>query len=129
MAVDTNFDLDQGTNFRLDIALLDDNGDPYDITGQVVVGMVRKTASNKNVEATFVVEEDDFSLGQFALTLSAVVTSGFHMNPSYSAQRIPTQFAYDVELHNTDGSVVRILQGVLNVSPEVTYDGIKNNCN
>lgn len=129
MADDTNFDIDQGTNFRLDLMLIDDLGAPYDITGQVVVGQIRKTASNRNIEAVFVVEEDDFSLGQFALTLSAPVTSGLRMNPSYSAQRIPTQFAYDVELHNTDGSVVRLLSGVLNVSPEVTRDGDQNDCN
>lgn len=122
MADDTNFDLDQGTSFRLDMALLDEGGDPVDLSTSLVIGQIRKTASSKVVEAEFTVEEVDFSLGQFTLTLSAVVTSKLKCNPSYTAQRIPTQFAYDVEVHNTDGSVLRIISGVLNVSPEVTRE-------
>lgn len=129
MADDTNFDIDQGSTFRLDIALTDDLNAPIDITGDLVIGYVRKTASNRNIEAMFTVVEDDFTQGKFALILSAQQTSALKCNPSYSAQRIPTQFAYDVELHYTDGTVIRFLQGVLNVSPEVTRDGDQNSCN
>jgi hypothetical protein len=117
---DTNFDIDQGTNFRLDCEVLDGLGDPIDITTALIIGQVRKTASNKTIEAEFVVEPTNLLLGQFAITLSAVATSKLKCNPSNSAQRIPTQFAYDVEIHYTDGTVNRILSGVFNVSPEVT---------
>jgi hypothetical protein len=119
---DTNFDIDQGTNFRLDIELLDGDNLPIDITTSLIIGQVRKTASNKVVQAEFVVEPTNLLLGQFALILSAVATSQLKCNPSNSAQRIPTQFAYDVEVHYTDGTVNRILSGVLNVSPEVTRE-------
>jgi hypothetical protein len=117
---DTNFDVDQGSTFSLDVALVDNSNDPIDITTAVVVGEVRRYASSSNVEACFTVTPIDLSLGKFTLTLDAVTTSKLKCTPFNSAQRMLTQFAYDVELHYAGGYVIRILSGVLNVSPEVT---------
>ena len=116
----TNFNVEQGTTFTLDFDIRDADGDPVDISTALVVGQIRKTASSKDISATFTVTEVDFSLGQFTLSLSAIDTSKLKCNPSNSAYRTITPFAYDVELHYADGTVNRILSGVINVSPEVT---------
>lgn len=116
----TNFDIDQGTDFLLDVTLLDGNNVPIDISTAKVTGQVRKTASSKEVEACFAVTPIDLVLGKFTISLSALVTSQLKCAPSNSAQRTISQFAYDVEIHYSDGIVNRILSGVLTVSPEVT---------
>jgi len=117
---DTNLDMDQGTSFRLDLQVLDSAGAPVNLSTATMEGQVRKTASSSTVEAQFVIVNVDLPLGKFAVTLSASATSALKCNPSNSAQRVPTQFAYDVEVHYADGTVNRILSGVINVSPEVT---------
>jgi hypothetical protein len=119
----TNFDIDQGTDFRLDLELLDADGLPIDVTTAVIVGQVRKTASSDTVEAEFVVEATDLANGKFSIKLDAATTSKFKVAPSPTAYRTVTPFAYDLEVHFIDGTVSRILSGVLNVSPEVTRNG------
>jgi hypothetical protein len=117
---DTNLDMDQGTSFRLDLQVLDSTNTPVNLTTATMAGQIRKTASNEHIEAEFVIVPVDLTIGKFAITLSAAATSALKCNPSNSAQRVPTQFAYDVEVHYADGTVTRILSGVINVSPEVT---------
>lgn len=117
---DTNFNVEQGTNFHLDVEILDGDGDPVDLSTALIIGQVRKTASNKKIEASFSVINTDLVAGQFAIELSAPVTSQLKCNPSFAAQRVITPFAYDIEIHYVDGTVNRILSGVLYVSPEVT---------
>jgi len=117
---DTNFDVDQGSDFRFDCAATDSTGAPVDLTGAAIVGYVRERASSRNVQAIFNVIPVDLALGQFAITLTSTQTSKLEVDRSYTAYRTITQLAYDVEVHYAGGPVVRVLQGVLNVSPEVT---------
>jgi hypothetical protein len=116
----TNFNVDQGATFTLDFQLKDADGDPVNISTAVIFGQVRKTVSSKEIAANFEVIPIDLVQGQFTLKLSAISTSKLKCNPSHTAQRQPTPFAYDVELHYSDGTVSRILEGILFVSPEVT---------
>ena len=115
-----NFDVDQGSDFRFDVELLDINNDPIDLTNVLIVGQIRKTASSKNIEAEFSIDPTDLVKGQFAIILPASVTSQLKCDPSHSAYRTMTLFSYDVEIHYPTGQISRILQGVLSVSPEVT---------
>jgi hypothetical protein len=116
----TNFDIDQGSDFRLDVELKDSENAPIDVTNALIIGQIRKTASSKEVQTSFLIEEGNFALGKFALILSAATTSKLKCNPSYSAYKTTTLFAYDVEIHYASGKIDRILTGVLNISPEVT---------
>lgn len=118
--VDTNFNVDQGSDFRFDVELLDADDNPVDVSGCIIIGQVRKKMSNRGVDAVFTIVPIDLTLGRFTLVLDAIVTSNLQCNLSHTAHRTITEFAYDVEVHAGDGTVTRILQGVLNVSPEVT---------
>lgn len=115
-----NFNVDQGSDFSVEISLLDPNDEPIDISNAQIIGQVRKTASSKTIEAVFTIVPIDLTIGQFTLILTAEESSKMKCMPSYFAQRSIAQFAYDVEVHFNNGKVTRILQGVLNVSPEVT---------
>ena len=116
----TNFDIDQGADFRFDVELLDINDNPVDVSGGLIVGQVRKKMSSRTIDAVFTVVPIDLTLGKFTLVLDALTTASLQCDLSHTAYRTITQFAYDVEVHTNDGKVTRILQGVLNVSPEVT---------
>lgn len=116
----TNFDIDQGSDFRFDVELLDVNGDPVDLSAALIIGQVRKKISSRDIDATFTIEPVDLAQGKFALILSATTTSSLKCDLSNNAFRTITHFAYDVEVHQDDGTITRILEGVLNVSPEVT---------
>lgn len=115
-----NFDLDQGADFRFDVEVRDIGDNPIDITDAVIIGQIRRTVSSREIEAIFSIEPTDLAGGKFAVYLSAEDTSKLRCEPSFTAQRVITQFAYDVEIHYFNKRVTRILHGVLSVSPEVT---------
>lgn len=116
----TNFDIDQGADFRADIQLLDAAGEPVDVSSALIIGQVRRTVSSADIDAVFSIDPTDLANGKFGLLLSAAATSKLKCDSSPFASRNITQFAYDVEVHYNNGRVDRILTGILNVSPEVT---------
>jgi hypothetical protein len=116
----TNFDIDQGSDFILNMSLLDADNDPIDLTGAQILGQLRKTASSETVEAEFDFVPVNLANGEFIISLSASKTSQLKMSASFAAERTITQYAYDVKVIYSDGSINRILSGVVNVSPEVT---------
>mgnify|MGYP006268826477 CR=1 FL=1 len=115
-----NFNVDQGSDFKLYIQLLDKDDQPVDATNAVIIGQIRKTASTKHVSAEFAIEPIDPSIGTFFLKLNGNESSKLHCTPSYFAERTNTEYSYDVEVHFPNGEINRIMQGILYVSPEVT---------
>lgn len=115
-----NFDIDQGADFRFDVEVLDIGDHPIDLSDAFIVGQIRRTVSSRHIEAVFTVVPTDLSIGQFAIVLSAADTAALKCDPSHSAHRVITQFAYDIEIHYANNKVSRIMQGILSVSPEVT---------
>ena len=116
----TDFNVDQGSDFEFDVTLLDDNDDPVDVSTSLIIGHIRKNISSKDILAEFQFIPIDLTAGKFTLFLDAITTSQFPCGLANSPFRTITQFAYDVEVHDQDGRVTRILEGVLNVSPGVT---------
>lgn len=116
----TNFDVDQGSDFVLNMSLLDADDMPIDLTGAQILGQVRKTASSDTVETEFDFIPVDLANGEFIISLPAAKTSQLKMIQSYNAERTITQYAYDVKIVYPDGSINRILSGIISISPEVT---------
>jgi hypothetical protein len=116
----TNFDIDQGSDFILNLSLLDASDDPIDLTGAQIIGHIRKTASSETIETEFDFTPVNLAIGEFIISLPAAKTSQLKMQSSYGAERTITQYAYDIKIIYSDGSINRILTGILNVSPEVT---------
>lgn len=116
----TNLDIDQGSDFVLNLALLDAEDQPVNLTGAQILGQIRKTASSETVETEFDFTPVNLANGEFIISLPAAKTSKLKMSPSFSAERAISQYAYDIKIIYPDGSINRILSGIISVSPEVT---------
>ena len=108
MATKANLLLDQGSTFSTTITLTDENGDPLDLTGYSGRAQIRKHSSS-NTAYDFTVDLAN-TTGEVTLSMSANGTAA-----------IPGgRYLYDVELIDHSNNVVRILEGIISVDPEIT---------
>ena len=108
MASKTHLVIDQGTTFSSTLNLTDDNGDPLDLAGYTANSQMRKwyTSSNSLSFSTSI----NTSIGTVTLSLSSNQTNAI----------VPGRYVYDVELTDNSGSVSRIVEGIITVTPQVT---------
>ena len=104
----TNLYLEQGTTFTTTITLDDVYGDIYDLSGYSASSQIRKSYYSANATATFSTSIN-ISQGTVTLDLTADVTSNIAAG----------RYVYDTVLIS-DNSTVRILEGIVDVSPRVT---------
>jgi hypothetical protein len=106
--------MEQGADFNASITLDDVGGVAFNLTTYTASSQMRKSYFSSNAAATFVVSTgNDPTLGVVTLSLSAANTA----NIAYG------RYVYDVYLTgNTIGNTsrVRVLEGIINVSPQVT---------
>lgn len=106
MALKANLVVDQGTTFASSIELLDQNDEAVDVTGYSARGQIRKHFSSTN-SVSFTT---GLSNGSLVISLTA----------NQTANIISGRYVYDVELVDSTGTVIRILEGIVTVTPEVT---------
>lgn len=110
MATVYNLAIDQGTDFSTTIEVNDDTGSDRDLTGYTGRAQLRRSYHSVSNTA-FTVTIDNPSEGEVVLSLSNAITANLRYG----------RYVYDVELVKTsDGTVERILEGVVTVYPEVT---------
>lgn len=112
MASEVNFTLDQGSTFTMNVVYKDSEGTPVDLTSYTARSQARE---NIDSETTLwnLVSPSNITLsnvGQITLTVSATTTAAYTPNKTYF---------YDLEILN-GSTVIRLLQGQIYVSPEVT---------
>lgn len=107
MGTKVNLVVDQGATFETTINLTDDNGDLVDLTGYTGAGQIRKHYTSSN--ATNITVTLGGANGTVTLGLSANATANLTAG----------RYVYDVELTNT-GTVSRIFEGIVTVTPQVT---------
>jgi len=102
--------IDQGSTFSKTLTLKDDSNAVIAITNDTFRGQVRKHHSSTDIQATFT----------FAITdgPNGVVT--WSLTPTQTAAMSTGKFVYDVEWVKADTTVVRLLEGVADCTPEVT---------
>lgn len=108
MATKANLLIDQGTTFNTVIALTDENGDTFDLTNYTGYSQIRKHYTSSNA-VSFSVTLGGIN-GTVTLALSANQTSNMSSG----------RYVYDVELRDSSNNVVRVLEGIVTVTPEVT---------
>lgn len=106
MAIKANLVIDQGATFASSIELLDQNDEAVDVTGFTARGQLRKHYSSTNSVS--------FST---ALANGTLVIS---LTANQTANIISGRYVYDIELVDSIGTVTRILEGIVTVTPEVT---------
>lgn len=105
--------INQGENFRLSIPVLDDNGDPVNVTGMTARGQIRSWDS-----ATTALYEWSSTAGNITVVGTQVILD---VPPTTSTIWSWRTGVYDVELVDTGTSITtRLVEGVVVVHPEIT---------
>lgn len=104
--VKANLVIDQGSTFASQISILDENDEPINMTSYTARGQIRRHYSSSN-SVSFTTT---LTTGSLVISLTAQQTANI----------IAGRYVYDVELIDPANTVVRILEGQVTVTPEVT---------
>jgi hypothetical protein len=102
--------LEQGTTFTTNITLDDIDGLPFDLTGVTEKSQIRKSYYSANTTAEFTITINSPATGVILLALGAPVTSNIAAG----------RYVYDVAIKDSANTVTRVLEGIVNVIPQVT---------
>lgn len=111
--------IEQGADFSKGFQVNDADGNPFDLTGAQGRAQVRKTYSDKKVLLEFDIDIDG-PLGQIFMRADAVQTSELPVLKAKSYEKALTSYTWDLELVLPDERTIRLFEGVVKVSPEVT---------
>ena len=101
-----NLVLEQGTTFSVNVALTDANNNPLDVSDYTAQSTMRRDYMSQN-----------------SIPITATLTTGIlnlSMTANNSANVAPGRYVYDAVVFDTNGVVTRVIEGLINVTPEVT---------
>ena len=104
-----NLLVERGANFLVSIVLDDIYGDNYNLNGFTASSQMRKSYYSSNVVASFGTTID-YGTSSISLSLAA----------NTSANIAPGRYVYDTILSDSQNNVVRVLEGIVEISPSVT---------
>jgi len=111
MAAYVELYMDQGTTWTNVINLTDDQTNAYiDASGYQVRSQMRRSYYSANATANITCEVTDTDTGEITLSLTSGETANIKAG----------RYLFDVETIDTQNNVVRILEGIITVTPEVT---------
>lgn len=110
MASYTELFIDSGSNFDLNLYVIDDStNSKADLSGYGVVSRIRKSYA-ANTYASFTSTIINGTEGIINISMNAQSTAAMKSG----------RYVFDVEVTDTTGRVTRILEGIVTVTPEVT---------
>lgn len=109
MAVVNNLYVDAGSTFSTIITVRNSDGSPMNLSGYTAASQIRKsygsiTAYNFNASV------HDVDLGEIRLQLSDEESGAIK----------PGRYLYDIEITSSIGEKLRVVEGVVLVTPEIT---------
>ena len=104
-----NFTLEQGSTFRRRLTVQENNS-ALNLTGYSGRMQMRSTHDSDTIILSFTVIVSNASAGQLTATASATTTASI----------TPGIYVYDLEIESSTGTVTRLMQGNITVTPEVT---------
>lgn len=107
----TELFLEQGSDFNSTITLDGNNGESFNLVGYTATSQMRKSYYSSSAAATFTVQTGDGgATGSIIMSLTSANTAN-----------IPSgRYVYDVYVTSNSGYRSRVLEGIVNVSPQVT---------
>ena len=103
--------MDQGASFESNLTITDDvTNTAANISGYIVKSQMRRSYYSSNASANLVCTIVDAPSGNLRLSLDAANTAALR----------PGRYLFDVDTTDRVGKVVRILEGIVNVTPGVT---------
>jgi|TARA_B110000908_G_C10252641_1_gene453146 hypothetical protein len=109
MAIISNIVIDQGTTFNAEIDVTDSEGNILNLAGYTAAAQMRRTYSSTtayNFTASIASEIE----GTVNISLNAAATNVLKAG----------RYVYDVEITGADGSITRVVEGQVEVTPGVT---------
>jgi hypothetical protein len=111
MAAYAELIMDQGTTFRNVINLTDDlTNVPINIAGYSVSSQMRRSYYSANATASRVCQITNAANGEITMSLAAANTSNIKAG----------RYLFDLETTDTIGTVNRVLEGIITVTPQIT---------
>ena len=107
----TELFLEQGTDFVTSITLDDVNGDPYDLTNVIAKGQIKKSYYSANETSHFTITINDPPTGVINMAIPSANTANIAAG----------RYVYDVVIKDSANNVTRVLEGIVNVIPQVTF--------
>jgi hypothetical protein len=108
-----NLTFPQGATWNLALTWNDDSGDPINLTGYTARMQVRASYDSAT-SVLALTNGSGLTLGGAAGTITLAVSA------TQSASVAAANYVYDLELQSGGGEVVRLVEGTLTVTPEVT---------
>lgn len=108
MAIKANLVIDQGSTFSAAIDLTDTDDNAYDLTQYTVAAQMRKNYTSSSA-VTFTADHTGAN-GKITLTLL----------PATTATLEPGRYLYDVEITAPNGTITRVVEGIVTVTPGIT---------
>jgi hypothetical protein len=105
----TNLYLEQGTTFTTTITIDDVYGDLYELSGYDAFAQIRKSYYSANTTASF---ETTINIEHGTITLD--------LNANTTSNIAPGRYVYDAVIKDINNTTIRILEGIVDVSPMVT---------
>ena len=106
--------ISQGATYSYGLTLADASNTAINLTGCTIASQIRDTPASSTILATFTVVITNATAGTVSLTLSATQTAGLMATPD------GYYYAHDVLLTRADGSIIRVLEGAVEVTAQVT---------
>jgi hypothetical protein len=110
MSAKYDLTMDQGATFNRTLTLKDDTSTVVDLTGNTFAGQIRTSALSGTIAGTFDFVVTNASGGVFTWKMTAANTA---LLPAQ-------QCVYDVEMTQSSGDVIRLLEGYVNIKSNVT---------
>jgi hypothetical protein len=105
-----NLEINQGATFSFALNFFDAGGSPLSLTGVTLASQIRPTAASQEILQEFTVTKDPVTTGRATFSLTAAQTRNLRF----------TSAVYDVLMTLTTGELVRVVQGAVTLSPQVT---------
>ena len=104
-----DFTLEQGTTFSREITV-QDSGSAMNLTGYTPRMQMRSTHDSSTIALTFTATVSNAAQGKISLSATDTLTSAVEEGI----------YVYDLEIESSGGTVTRLMEGNVTVTPEVT---------
>lgn len=115
-----NTTMEQGATFKRTFEVNDANGDPIDLTGYTFAGQMRKLPKDTGTPIATFTAVLGASVNKINVSLTNTQTSAVPVVADAKDPVKATRYYYDIEMTAPDTTVTRLVEGYIDVSPEVT---------
>lgn len=116
--VGDEYKIQQGANYKMSMRL---KSAALDFTGVTARSQIRAKYSDANPIVSFTATPGSDSDGVYVdLTLMPEQTAAIPVKPAVNETKRSTYYCYDVEAVLADSTVIRLVEGIVEVSPRAT---------